>query len=339
MTLRDYWRQHWFLTLLVVLLLLGLILGASSAGPSVQRVTDYIDPRITTGIVLFLMSITLDTGRLAAAIRSPAAVLVAAATCYVVIPLMGWGMSFLQLTPDFRIGLIIAACVPSTTAASSVLTRKARGNDAVALLNTVITNGACFLLTPAWLFATTLQSVQLDTRKLMFDLVAAVLLPSVVAQVLRQDRAIREAADHYKPYVSNVAQSIIELIVFSAAIRCGGVLRGLDSSGQTTQWSLLLGVGVLWGCVAGLHLLGMIGGWGLARVFKLSSGDRTAVIFGGSQKTLPIGLYIAGSPDLFGAAYPFALLPILLYHASQLFIDSWLADRWGNEPRPRVSPN
>ena len=52
------------------------------------------------------------------------------------------------------------------------------------------------------------------------------------------------------------------------------------------------------------------------------------------QKTLPIGIYLAtdesifGNPGLLeGQGVPFAVFPMLMYHAWQLFIDTAIADR------------
>jgi sodium/bile acid cotransporter 7 len=66
--------------------------------------------------------------------------------------------------------------------------------------------------------------------------------------------------------------------------------------------------------------------------------DVVAAAFAGSQKTLPIGLLVA--TELAGKGVPFVVFPILMYHASQLILDTMIADwfhRWlarheGEEP-------
>ncbi|MEE3284988.1 MAG: bile acid:sodium symporter, partial [Planctomycetota bacterium] len=56
--------------------------------------------------------------------------------------------------------------------------------------------------------------------------------------------------------------------------------------------------------------------------------DRIAVLFGSSQKTLPIGVYLATSPEIgIAAMNPFAVFPMLMFHASQLFVDTIIAGR------------
>ena len=59
--------------------------------------------------------------------------------------------------------------------------------------------------------------------------------------------------------------------------------------------------------------------------------DIVAVAFSSSQKTLPIGVLLATDPEMLGnpeLGIPFAVFPILMYHASQLFIDTVIADRF-----------
>ena len=50
--------------------------------------------------------------------------------------------------------------------------------------------------------------------------------------------------------------------------------------------------------------------------------DSIAVAFAGSQKTLMVGAYVAL------AVGPLAILPMVAYHAVQLFVDTLIADRW-----------
>ncbi|HTI50553.1 MAG TPA: bile acid:sodium symporter, partial [Planctomycetaceae bacterium] len=64
--------------------------------------------------------------------------------------------------------------------------------------------------------------------------------------------------------------------------------------------------------------------------------EAAAVAFAGSQKTLPIGIYVSG---LFAAAFPFAMFPMLLYHTSQLFLDTWLASRMAARSDSPATPS
>jgi sodium/bile acid cotransporter 7 len=88
-------------------------------------------------------------------------------------------------------------------------------------------------------------------------------------------------------------------------------------------------VALVWASCIFLHLLAMAIGYKGAGWLKFSSKDRVAIAFASSQKTLPIGILLATDPTMFGGAgVPFAVFPMLMYHASQLFIDTTIADRF-----------
>ena len=340
--MHSFLKKRWFLVALALLIPGGLVLGAQLSDQTMARAAAASGetgqwlaarlPRIVTAVVLFLMSFSLDSRQLQASLRSPRPVLWASLVNYGLIPLLAWPLLALQFNIDFSIGLMIAASAPCTMAAASVWTRKAGGNDAVSLMVTLLTNGLCFLITPLWLNLTVAGSseVQLDAVAMVWRLVTAVLVPSLLGQSLRQFRGPAAVAVKYKTPIGVVAQSCILLIVVVAAFTAGRRLAGTEGSPGLTA------VVLVWSCAVALHLAGM----GLAvagsRKFGFSRADIAATAFAGSQKTLPIGVLVAtdptmfGNPDLLGPGLgvPFAVFPMLMYHASQLFLDTAVADRF-----------
>lgn len=112
--------------------------------------------------VLFLMALPLPIDAVWRVVRRPGA---ACLSSFLNMPLIAWGLSNL-LTGDLSVGLVLAAVVPSTMASASVWTRRAGGNDAVALVVTVVTvvtNGICFVVTPCWLLVILLHGLGLLT--------------------------------------------------------------------------------------------------------------------------------------------------------------------------------
>lgn len=325
----QMFRRRWFLLSLAALIPSGLAVGANASEETVEQLFNVFRPRVITAIVLFLMAFSLDSRQLGASLRSPGPVLWAALVNYGLIPLMAWPLMRVQTSPDFALGLMIAAAVPSTMAAASVWTRKAGGNDAVSLLVTIATNGLCFVLTPMWLKITTARSIELDVWQMLARLVTAVLVPMIAGQLVRQVPAAGHVARRFKQPIGVAAQACILTLVFTAACR-GGVQ--LNSAGATPGAG---GVALVWATCIGVHLAAMLAGVVAGRLFGFRRGDWIAVAFSSSQKTLPIGLLVAtdptmfGNPDLLGpgVGVPFAVFPMLMYHASQLFIDTAVADR------------
>ncbi|MEZ6126526.1 MAG: bile acid:sodium symporter [Planctomycetaceae bacterium] len=316
--------RHWFLFGLLALIPGGIVLAVSNPPEPLIRFLDSVPTPACTAAILFLMAVTLDTGRLVNSVRRPWPVLTAFGINQLVIPALCLPLLFLQKSQDLKVGLLIAASVPCTMAAASVWTRRALGNDAVSLLVTLLSNGLCFVVTPAWLtlgtrwFGTQELSGDLNFATLMLKLTLAALLPALAGQLLRLFRRPRGFIDRRKSLISVAAQSIILFLVFMSAFRGG--LRftdgGISGNLRHTEFA------VAWISCIGLHLAAMAIAWGLTGWLKFELGDRTACTIAGSQKTLPIGILVSQATGL-----PFSLLPMLMYHASQLFIDTWIADR------------
>lgn len=320
----TFFVRRWFLLCLLVILPGGLWLG-TQLGPdridAVQSAIGGLGASILTALILYLMSVTLDNRQLRAALARPAPVVWAVVVNYGLIPLAAWPLSRIQLTTDFVVGLLVAASVPCTMAAASVWTRKAGGNDAIPLLVTLITNSFCFVLTPLWLHWTLPQgnggSIELDTGFLMQKLIVSALLPIAVGQATRLVPLLAAAADRRKSLLGNLAQACILTIVLWESIKAGPKISGHASSGAAA-------LALVWGSCILLHCGALGGSLVVAKWFRFDLADQVAVAFAASQKTLPIGVYVAAAVSSAGA--PLAVLPMLMYHASQLFIDTAVAD-------------
>ncbi len=325
----TFLARRWFLIGMLIFMPGGFWLGISLGGARIDRFQEWLGPHAATALtalVLFLMSVTLDNRRLRAALSRPGPVIWATAVTYVLIPLAAWPLSRLQVTFDFTIGLLIAGTVPCTMAAASVWTRKAQGNDAVSLLVTLVTNSLCFLVTPLWLTLLVPSpggsgpSIEMDTPALMQKLVVSALLPITVGQLLRTAPLVAAAADRRKVQLGVIAQLCILLIIAWESVKAGPkVSGGAGSIGGASAVIVALG-----SCIA-LHVAAMAVAHWVARGLRFDPADRAAVVFAASQKTLPIGVYVAAAFSSAGA--PLAVIPMLMYHASQLFIDTAVADR------------
>lgn len=318
----QFLLRRWFLILLFVVIPLGLYIGYSASPDRVRTFPKYLVTYASgglTALILFLMSSTLENHKLIQSFRSPGPVLWGSLVNYVLVPLLALPLLTLQKTMDFRIGLMVAASVPSTLAAASVWTRKAKGNDAVSLLVTMLTNSICFLVTPLWLTLGLSNTVHLDPREMMVKLFLSALLPISVGQVMRQWTAFRTFADRGKGGFGALAQICILAIIFWGSIQGGNSLK--RTGGAATGPGLGGGaVIIVWGSCIAVHLTAALTALLGARYFRFSREDATATIFAGSQKTLPIGIFVADIMMQLG--YPFASLPMLMYHSSQLLIDT-----------------
>ena len=326
--MRDFLIRRWFLVSLLIVIPLGLRIGTQASPERVESFPKHYVEWASgglTALVLFLMSVTLENRKLLQSFRAPGPVIWGTFVCFVLMPLGAIALLPLQRIEDFAVGLLIAAAVPSTMAAASVWARKAGGNDAVTLLITILTNGGCFLVTPLWLKYGLGDTVSLDTAEMIRKLFLTALVPIALGQLCRAWPFFREVADRRKAGFGGLAQICILAIVFWASIQ-GGV-RLQNGNGQSGQLTLLPVI-VVWISSIALHLAGMAVALGGGRAFGFSREDIVAAGFSASQKTLPIGIFLAAG---LAETLPFAALPILLFHASQLILDTIMIDplhRW-----------
>lgn len=336
--------KRWFLLSLTTLIVAGMALGG--AVPAVVRpIADALNPLLMTASILFLMSFSLETRQLQAALRTPLPVMLGAVLNIGLAPMLGAALMPLQGVVDFRYGLLAASCVPCTMAAASVWTRKARGNDAISLLVTLVTNTASIMTIPFWLSlalawfpisgasespsALVADVALLDLKQTAIELVIGVLLPIMLGQIARQSPRLSDWALRHKVGISAVAQMLILVMVWTAAVK-GGV--------RISQTKLVIGAGdilLVWGSVIVVHLTTLYAGLFLCRSLGVPRADQIAVAFAGSQKTLPVGLLISETLSR-QAGLGLAVFPMLMYHASQLFLDTVIADRFVAREQLRV---
>lgn len=329
--------RHSFLTAMALLLAAGLSCGLWIPVASLQAVTGWISPAYTTGVILFLMSATLDGRKLwHASAVSPGPSVLGIVSNMLVGPALAWGLSFTQPLRDFEIGLLIAGAVPCTLATAAVWTRKAGGNDAVALVVTLATNLSCMLTTTFWLELTTGRETPIDARAMGLKLLCSAVLPMTGGQLLRLVPGAPLWISRRQRAATRIAQSLVLLIVFIAASDAG---RQISATGR---WPAFWPLAWVWLSCAATHAGMMAFVFAGVRWFHVERADGIAAALAGSQKTLPIGLMLATDPRLFadpnllgpGRPAPFVLLPMILFHLSQLTIDAVLIERWNAREAP-----
>lgn len=323
------WKQCWFLLALLAVLCTGITVGFGALPELVTGYLLIVQPSVTTALVLFLMSYSLDTGLLREALRRPSAAVFGSFVNLGILPAAA-SLAAQSLTlRDFSQGLIITSVAPCTLATASVFTRRAGGNDAVSLLVTVLTNIACVGVTPWWLRVLLSRQSEFDTTSIVHQLLLCVLVPTLLGQVMLWSRSGREFARRKRREINLVSQGIVLLIVSVAAMKGGWELR------HQTTWPALSDFGTMAVSCLVVHVVGLAGGWYGGEWLRLTPEERIATAIAGSQKTLPVGLLIATDPAVVPGSMPFVTFPLLVFHATQLVLDTALADAWRARHAPR----
>jgi solute carrier family 10 (sodium/bile acid cotransporter), member 7 len=278
--------------------------------------------------VLFVMALGLETRSVWNAVRRPTAAILAFTVNLGLVPPLAW-LAGRLIDTSLAEGMIVAATVPCTQASAAVWTRRAGGNPTIAVLTTMTTSLACFVVTPAWLELLVGRpgGSGKSFGALMLRLGLVVALPIVVGQLLRAIPRIRAFAVRRAFALGLYTQIGILSMVFVGAVECGQQLHQLEG-GVAPLAGHIAAMIVL---VAAVHTVAWFSGYGAGHALGVPRDDTIGVAFAGSQKTLMVGLAIAID---FGGL---AVLPMVAYHVEQLIIDTVLAERLrarGKTPPP-----
>lgn len=318
----SFLRRRWFLAAITIVIICGVIVGHRGPEENLIWLRLWIRPAWLTAIVLFLMSLSLNSEHLLSSIRKPAPLFLALVTNIIILPLIAWALLPLQLTRDFQVGLIIMASVPCTLCGASVWTRRAGGNDGISLMVTMLTNGICFLTIPFWILLITTQEIEFQQWEMISKLFYAAMLPVVIGQIFRLNSRIKNYADRMTSKLGTIALLFVLLMVLLAAVQTGFGI-------QTSETGIsLAAIAIVWMSCIAVHVGGFVCNMTLGKSFGFSPRDQIASAISGSQKTLPIAIFVATDASMFGnAGMHSAVFPLLMFHTSQFFIDTILADR------------
>lgn len=310
----DFLRRRWFL-----ILLLGGAGGALVRPDLADPWMRPIDTKYVTAITMFLSSFGLDARRFWDSLKRPAPILLALAMGHIVAPILCFGVAQTLLPEQFRIGLLIVGAIPATTASCILWTRLAGGNEAAALVASLISNLSVFVVTAGWLSLLFGTDRSIDFTALVGGLILYAALPVVVGQAVRLAPSIAAWADRKRRRLGLVNQFFILWIVIKATIHAAPSLNG-------QEWSIDFAGTILLTCAVclGVHWTLLQLGFGLGQRL-MSREDAIAVAFTGGQKTMFTGAYLI--EDYFPEA-PLAMAPLIFFHIGQLVIDTFVAERW-----------
>ncbi|MCH5377856.1 MAG: bile acid:sodium symporter [Planctomycetes bacterium] len=312
--MKAFLIRRWFLIALAMALSLG-IGGSQWLRPLAAT------PILRQGIVLavmFLMSFPLRAVAISSTLRRPGAFLLASAINYSLVPLLAWAIclalgAWSGFSQDMGFGILVAATTPCTLASAAVWTRRAGGNDAVAVMVTMLTNLLCFLVTPGWLWLTMGRVPDFDPLQMVTKLGLLIVLPMFSAQVLRRSLGLGAWATEHKTPIGVLAQCGVLAMIFLGAIQTGNRLT------QTKISMLWLNVAVMIVVVLAVHALILFTALRIARRLGFDRRDTIAIGIAGSQKTAMVGLEVSAQLGV-------TMLPMVTYHVGQLLIDTVVAD-------------
>lgn len=303
--------KHWFMVALAIC----FAMGYSAAELWKPWMEQDLFRNAVVFLVMWAMGVTLQPAAIRESLSRPLPSLLAIITNVLVVPLVTLPTT-LWLPPHFYGGLIVTAIVPCTLASASVWTRNAGGNESVAMMTTVLTNLACVVVVPTGIFFLLASNADVDVVGQIPKLFLIVVLPLMVAQLVRRLGAAAWA-DRNKSRLSILAQCGMLVMVTFGAATSAGIMDNMPSNAGT-PWTT--GMLLLLSAI-GVHCLVLLLGIVFARSLGVDRASQIAVGIAGSQKTLMVGLQIAIDCGV-------SVIPMIIYHLAQLVIDTVVADRW-----------
>jgi len=270
-------------------------------------------------LLFMLNGIRLPRHEVAAGISNHRLLWPLTAWVFVAMPLVGWaawqaGQGFIP--PLIALGFLYLGCLPSTVQSATAYSSLAGGNVASSVVAAALLNIlGVFITAPLFSALAGGQGGGFHSDGLV-KVVVMLLVPFIIGQVL-QDRVGGWVKEH-RPVVTWMDRSSIAIAVYVAF--SGAVEQRFWTRVDLAGWGWLAGGTAL------LLAVGHLGAWLLGGALRLPRGDRVALFFAGAQKSIAMGAPLA--TVLFPpAAAGTILLPILLYHLSQLVIAAPLAAR------------
>lgn len=250
----------------------------------------FINPALM--LIMFGMGLTLTLPDFALVVRQPLPVLLGVVAQYVIMPLLGLGVSLLlQLPPALAAGVILVGCAPGGTA-SNVVTYLAKGNVALSVTMTSVSTLLAPVFTPLLTLWLAGQYMPVDAGAMALSIVQIVLIPVVLGLAARM--LIPGLVDRVIPALPWVSVLAITFVVIAVV---AGSAEAIFSAGLLILLAVVLHN-------AGGYLLG----YGAAKLFRLPvPSRRTMAIEVGMQNSgLAAGLaktYFAPEAALPGAVF------------------------------------
>jgi len=203
---------------------------------------------VLLGIIMFGMGLTLTIPDFALVAKRPWPVLIGVLAQFVIMPLVGLGLSVaLQLPAELAAGVILVGCAPGGTS-SNVITYLSRADTALSVTMTSISTLLAPLLTPLLTLLLAGQYMEVSAGDMALTIVKIVLLPVVGGLVVRL--LLSRLVDRVLPALPWVSVIAISLVV--AAVVANSAEQ-IVSAGLLVLLAVVLhnGLGYLLGYGAG----------------------------------------------------------------------------------------
>ncbi|SMG12472.1 bile acid:sodium symporter family protein [Arenibacter troitsensis] len=274
---------------------------------------------IGISLIFFFYGLKLSPSKLKAGLKNWKLHLLVQASTFLIFPLIV--LAFYPLVQNSEqqtlwLAFFFLAALPSTVSSSVVMVSMAKGNIPAAIFNASISGIIGILITPLWMGPFVQETgTDFDFTVIYSKLILQIILPVILGLFLQRFLGI--LAQKYNSYLSLFDKSIILLIIYKSFAESFeenifGVVSFLD-------------LGILFVAVLGLFYVAFFLTGFVAKKLRFNTEDQITAQFCGTKKSLVHGTVF--SKILFGnmASIGIILLPLMIFHATQILILSIIA--------------
>lgn len=320
--IKSYRPDGFILGILIMICLAYLIPGIGKEGSAIElkSVSSY-----GIALLFFFYGLRLSPERLMVDLSNWRLHLLIQSITFVVFPVIVLLFRPFFIDTDSEIlwlSVFFLAALPSTVSSAVVMVSIAEGNISSAIFNASISGIIGIIITPIWMgLFIDQQSAAFTYADVITDLVIQILLPLSIGLVLH--RFWGDWANSQKKNIGLFDKSVILSIVYRSF--SDSFMNGIFSSIEVYHLVILAL------CVIVLFFTVFEGTKKIADMLGFSREDKITVLFCSSKKSLIHGSVMA-SILFAGSSYAtLFLVPIMIYHAFQLFYISIVARRYSKQ--------
>lgn len=304
----NFLKKNWFFAGIFIVIFIAFSMPKIG-----QVVRDYSILNIGIFFAFFITGLSLETSGIGNQIRNYKALIAAMLSSLLFFPIITKLSADIALPQEFMIGACIIATAPVTVASGVVMTAIGRGNVPLALFICVLGNLLAIFTIPLSLnlLLQFENNIELPVLKMLTGLLITVLIPTVCGQLVRP--FVKNKVLSLKKPFSIFQQCIVLLIIFNAV---ASSTDRIINAGTTIIFVAIF--------MVLLHSVILIMNFIISKIIRLDLPSTTAFTIQVSQKTLTVSYLVWAG--YFSAHYPLAMVPGILYHLTQMIMDTFVAE-------------
>lgn len=309
-------RSNWFIIAIFVAIAIAYFLPQGPELLPLKMITD-----VGIGLIFFFYGLKLSPAEFKQGLMNYKIHIIIHLTTFLIFPILCIACLPLfdqGLQSESWIALFFLGTLPSTVSSSVVMVAVARGNLPAAIFNASLSGLLGIFATPLWLGMVLESSTDFDFLSVLQKLILQIVAP-LLAGLFFQKFLGTWASKHSKK-LSNFDKATIILIIYTS-------FSNSFSSNifATISWGEILKMAMI---VIILFFLVYYGTLLASKALRLNTRDTITAQFCGTKKSLVHGSVMVRV--IFGstANSGLILLPIMLYHSTQLILIAWFAEKY-----------